>query len=97
MIPEETPLEFLQTLRCNLTIAGLGVKAIIRMNDEFIRIAYYDQAYVDFMLDKRTFWKRLADLSDKDIILLDQEIEREKKSPQNIPMDVRLMVLWGHM
>ena len=71
-------MEFLQNLRRELIIAGLGVKAIIRMNDEFIRIANSDKKYVDFMLDQRTYWKRLADLSDKDIILIEQEIEREK-------------------
>lgn len=97
MTTDETSLEFLQTLRRELIIAGLGVKAIIRMNDEFIRIANYDNKYVDFMLDQRTYWCRLADLSDKDVTLIEQEIEREKVQQYNVPMDVRLMLLLGHM
>ena len=97
MTPDETSLEFLQNLRRELIIARSGVKAILRMNDKFLSIVNNDQKYVDFMLDQRTYWKRLADLADKDIVLIETEIEQEKILPKDIPMDVRLMLVLGHM
>jgi hypothetical protein len=103
MATKETPLEFLQNLRREYRLSESGLYAIIRSIDEFMKAAeehpeclIEHPEYIDDRLSHRKSLMESAACYKAEIELLEQEIERERQSPNPAPMIYRLVTLFGH-
>lgn len=96
----ETPIEYLERLLLNHEILVEGYLAFICIHDEFqgISTEYRDEAAINNYIEiTRPGMLEHIDLRRIDIENLKLEIEAEKTSPSDIPMEIRLHNRLGHL